>query len=47
MEFRKEKCRILDSGRNKLKHQCMLGVNQMEISSAEKYLGVLVEQGSG
>lgn len=43
MEFRKEKCRVLDLGRNKLKHQCMLGVSQMEISSAEKYLGVLVD----
>lgn len=41
--FSKGKRKVLHLGKNNLRHQYMLGANQMESSSAEKNLGVLVD----
>ena len=42
MKFDKRKCQVLHLGRNNIMHQYMLGANQLESSSAEMDLGVLV-----
>lgn len=46
MRFNESKCRILHLGTNNCKYQYRLGHDLLERSSAEKDLGVLVDQQS-
>jgi len=43
MRFIKGKCEVLQLGRNMPRNLYMLGVTQLEINLAEKYLSVLVD----
>ncbi|KAK4830140.1 hypothetical protein QYF61_008567 [Mycteria americana] len=43
MKFSKGKCKVLHLGRNNPKHQCMLGADCLESSSARKSLRVLMD----
>lgn len=43
MKFSEEKCQVLHKGRNNIRHKLIQGIPQIENSSEEKDLGVLVD----